>query len=249
MDFKKEKGFSLVEMAVVLTIVGVVIAGVLSIGEMISNAEVTQSISSLENYKSATASFRTKYKSLPGDMIDATTRVNNCDGGNNCEDGDGNSIIGDNNAFRTTLSGGPTDANDIKERWLFWKHLAMNDMIEDISISDDGTEEGTPFLAIGAVIAIGSSGGANSNCGIGSNFPAGIWAVAVPNLTRSCTNNQAMPKGPIKKIDLKIDDGMPNEGNVRAGGSGANCTSTSGGREVYNVAEDGSCSMAYRIRK
>ncbi len=61
-------GFTLVELASVLVIIGLIIGGLYVGQKLLRAAEVRMIMSRLESYDSAIAAFRTKYKYLPGDI-------------------------------------------------------------------------------------------------------------------------------------------------------------------------------------
>ena len=69
---QKKQGFSLVEMAIVLVIVGLVTGGVLMGTDLLKAAEQRQIHTNVEQYIAALDSFYTKYEALPGDMFNAT---------------------------------------------------------------------------------------------------------------------------------------------------------------------------------
>ena len=75
---KDEQGFTLVELAVVMIIIGLLIGGILKGQELITNARVTSSISQMEAIGAAYNGFRDQYNALPGDMSTATTRIGTC---------------------------------------------------------------------------------------------------------------------------------------------------------------------------
>jgi len=77
---KKQGGFTLVEIAIVLVIVGLLLAGVLKGQEMIENGRVKSGVSDLNGVAAAYNSYLDRYKTLPGD--DGPTAAINARGGN-----------------------------------------------------------------------------------------------------------------------------------------------------------------------
>ncbi len=69
--FLKSRGFTLVELAIVLVIIGLLIGGVLAGTSMVKTARVQAAISDLAKYKSAALGFREKYYYWAGDMPNA----------------------------------------------------------------------------------------------------------------------------------------------------------------------------------
>jgi prepilin-type N-terminal cleavage/methylation domain-containing protein len=65
------KGFTLVEVSIVLVIVGLIVGGVLVGRELIDNASMRKVISDLEKYQTAANTFRDKYGAFPGDYSHA----------------------------------------------------------------------------------------------------------------------------------------------------------------------------------
>ncbi len=70
----KQKGFTLVEIAIVLVIVGLLIGGVLKGQEMITNAKLKRIESDNAGLAAATFSYQDRYLQLPGDDSAATGR-------------------------------------------------------------------------------------------------------------------------------------------------------------------------------
>lgn len=77
-------GFTLVELAVVLTVIGLLIGGVLKGAEAIRNAKVTLTMQQMRSYEPAIASFVSTYGFLPGDIPNPGEVIANCTGANNC---------------------------------------------------------------------------------------------------------------------------------------------------------------------
>ena len=67
MQLTKQKGFTLVEIAIVLVIVGLLIGGVLKGQEMITNAKLKRIESDNAGIAAAMFSYQDRYTQLPGD--------------------------------------------------------------------------------------------------------------------------------------------------------------------------------------
>ena len=97
MNTLKQKGFTLVEIAIVLVIVGLLIGGVLKGQEMITNAKLKRIESDNAGLLAALYSYQDRYLQLPGDDADAADRFT-IYGGTVTNNGDGNGAIGEGNA-------------------------------------------------------------------------------------------------------------------------------------------------------
>src|SRR5271170_2630410 len=65
---KKQQGFTLIEIAIVLVIIGLLLGGVLKGQELINSARVRNIASQLDGVKIAYLAFQDRYRVLPGDM-------------------------------------------------------------------------------------------------------------------------------------------------------------------------------------
>ena len=72
MKYQQKSGFTLAELAIVITIIGILIGGVLKGQQLIEQARLAATISQVNNYHSAFSIFRTTYNELPGDMRGCT---------------------------------------------------------------------------------------------------------------------------------------------------------------------------------
>jgi prepilin-type N-terminal cleavage/methylation domain-containing protein len=113
---RASRGFSLVEMAVVLVVVGLVLAAVLQGRHLITSAEYKAFKGQLSEYRNAFYTFRDRYDALPGDFDDAENRLANM-GSNDNGDGDG------------VVEPGPVCNGATDESCLAWQHLRAAGMI------------------------------------------------------------------------------------------------------------------------
>lgn len=135
-----DKGFTLVELAIVMIIIGLLIGGVLKGQQLIENAKVTAAISQIKGFQASLISFRDAYGATPGDMANADTRLSGCDSGNsnNCDAGNGDSIVGFFNAGasnplrRVWVDAVDDFAGADAENFQYWKHLALADLITGV---------------------------------------------------------------------------------------------------------------------
>lgn len=72
---KSHHGFTLVEMAVVLVIAGLLLGGVLKWNSVIQSARESDLIATVRDLQTAISSFRAQYNFLPGDFPAATTTI------------------------------------------------------------------------------------------------------------------------------------------------------------------------------
>jgi len=109
---KRQQGFTLIEIAIVLVIIGLLLGGVLKGQELITSARVRNLISQQDGVKAAYFGFLDRYRALPGDYTSATTNIANivataaCNGGN----GNGNGRI--------------ESTSGLQENILVWEHLS-----------------------------------------------------------------------------------------------------------------------------
>lgn len=99
---KQENGFTLVELAIALMVIGLLIGGVLKGQELIENARVTATMRQIKAFDTAAMIFRNTYNALPGD-IKKPNRIPNCTSAICNIAGTGNGKIGDWNTQLTEI--------------------------------------------------------------------------------------------------------------------------------------------------
>lgn len=83
---RHQSGFTLVEIAIVLVIIGLLLGGILKGQEMITSAKVRNLADQGNAVKAAFFAFQDRYRAIPGDYVAAATNIKGVAGGG---DGDG----------------------------------------------------------------------------------------------------------------------------------------------------------------
>jgi prepilin-type N-terminal cleavage/methylation domain-containing protein len=110
---KRQSGFTLVEIAIVLVVIGLLLGGVLKGQELVLNAQIRNAINEYNNVASARFAYQDRYRQIPGDDNTASTRWNN---------------VVDGNGDRTIT--GNWDNNDgTQETSIFWHHLRNDGLV------------------------------------------------------------------------------------------------------------------------
>src|ERR1019366_8429308 len=75
---KAQAGFTLVELAIVMIIIGLLIGGVLKGQQLITNAQITATVAQIKAIDAATTSFKDQYNGMAGDITNANASLANC---------------------------------------------------------------------------------------------------------------------------------------------------------------------------
>lgn len=207
---KNEAGFSLVELAIALVVIGLLLAGLLKSTEIIENARVNTVVSQVGHYESAITSFKTMYGALPGDMRDPE-RVTAC-GGYCAVAGNADGMIFDQPS--ADYQGGQLTGESRR----VWIQLAKAGLIQSIDTENDGSAPpkngvdypGVPFQ--GGVYDIHFS--RNTGTTRPLRTPAHYLKTRILPMTTNANN--VLQAQQAYKIDMKMDDGFPTTGRVIA---------------------------------
>ncbi|MDO8272336.1 MAG: prepilin-type N-terminal cleavage/methylation domain-containing protein [Gammaproteobacteria bacterium] len=189
-NMKAQAGFTLIEIAIVLVIIGLLLGGVLQGQQLIENSRVRAAVNDFKGIPAATYSYMDRYKRLPGDDSGATAALRGTAWTGQTA-GNANGTI-DSAAFAATLfTTGPTT-----EQLYFWQHLRAAAFIPGNATATGGAA--LPQNPFGGLTAV-----------------TNIAAFALPTgQNKVCMNN--VPGSAASALDATLDDGNPVTGSFRA---------------------------------
>jgi len=167
----RQKGFTLVEIAIVLVIIGLLLGGILKGQEMITQAKIKNVIADFSGISAAYHGYQDRYRAIPGDDPNAATRWTTP---TVAVAGNGNGIVaGKYNS---------TTATDESRQW--WDHLRRAGFV-----AGTGTQQ--PFNAATGIIGV-QTGDAQATIGPALGGFAGliICSANLPDKIAIATDTQ-----------------------------------------------------------
>jgi prepilin-type N-terminal cleavage/methylation domain-containing protein len=189
----RQSGFTLVEIAIVLVIIGLLLGGVLKGQELIENAKVKGAVSELNGVAAANYGYVDRFRRIPGDdgpIATLTARGGSWTGLPGSGAGNNNGILGPIAAAATFTGAGEGDA--------FWIQLRAAGLITGNPA--DINAAALPRNAFNGVTGVMT----DSGVGVMGGMPG----------TKVCMSQ--VPGKAARALDTQLDDGVGNTGSLRA---------------------------------
>lgn len=211
----RRAGFTLVELAIVVVIFGLLIGAVIGGQSMLKQSEMQTVISDYTKYSNSVEKFRKQYGSLPGDMIDATNFWG--DDAVNCPD----AAVTDGSPG-TCSGNGNEDISDGVEPYRAWQQMVLAEYIR-------GNFSGLA-IASGAVPGKNVPRSSITNAGWSFGYKAdttsapiasqynedlgNFLSIGAPITASALTQAAALTPSEAWQVDTKIDNGLPGLGRI-----------------------------------
>ena len=186
----KQTGFTLIELAIVLVIIGLLLGGVLRGQELINSAKVKNMARDFQNVQVYIYGYQDKYRALPGDDLAAVAHVGAT--ANQAGAGAGNGVIGGN--------WDSTTATD--ETAIFWQHVRLAGLAPGPTVV--GGAGYYPTNADGGRIGIQSVAGA-TNIPVLPTPMSGAYVICSAGILGKFA----------KQLDTTLDDSNTETGSLR----------------------------------
>ena len=204
-----QKGFTLVEIAIVLVIIGLLMGGVLKGQELINSAKVKNMATDFRNLQVMIYGYQDLYKRLPGDDNTAVARWTLEAG----HQGDGNGVIG-----------GAWNATTVTESVAIWEHLRRANL-------SAGSTNFSSEAAITAALPTNAEGG---RFGVSGTMP-----IKDMNGGTFYACSDTIDGRFARQLDLTLDDGVANTGSVQAIAQANGVTAADGSAAAPKTYTDG----------
>ena len=185
-SIRKQHGFTLVEIAIVLVIIGLLLGGILKGQEMITQAKIKNAIADFSGISAAYYGYQDRYRAIPGDDSNAATRWTTPTAATS---GNGNGIVAG------TYNNAAAVCTAAVEACSWWDHLRRAGFVAGSGVTQ-------PTNAFAGQIGVQTGDGA------GSTVLGGFSGLVI------CSAN--IPDKVAIAMDTQMDDGLIGTGTVRA---------------------------------
>jgi prepilin-type N-terminal cleavage/methylation domain-containing protein len=224
----RQSGFTLIEIAIVLVIIGLLLGGVLKGQELITTARVHALNNTVDGITAAWFSFQDRYRAFPGDYSSAQSTINLP-----ALPGATTGPIGGN-------GNGKVDTDS--ERALVWVHLEAAGYLTGGYKDDTATVGATEY---GCNPTICPENGFGSGMVLSYGQMQQVTTVAAHELI----SGRGIPVQVLAELDRKVDDGLANSGAMQVGIDGTNWTTSAAcisGKNYQLQQPSSDCAAVFR---
>ena len=194
---RNQSGFTLIEIAIVLVIIGLLLGGVLKGQELINSAKVKNLAGDFKNLPVLIYAYQDKFKALPGDDVNVVAHV----GLTATLATTPAASIGNG-----TINGSWDSITATDESVLFWQHARLAGLTS-------GQQNVTVTSILDPYFPINASGG---RIGIQGNLGTGASPNPIAGITGTYVICSANIAGKFaKQLDITLDDGNTAAGSMR----------------------------------
>ncbi|MBA4381671.1 MAG: prepilin-type cleavage/methylation domain-containing protein [Sideroxydans sp.] len=195
---RNQSGFTLIEIAIVLVIIGLLLGGVMKGQELINSAKVKNLAGDFKNIPVYIYGYQDKYRALPGDDANAVSHL-----------GAGAAQAASAVAGNGVIGGYWNSTTTTDESYIFWEHVRRAGLAT--GSTTPGAADYIPVNAAGGKIGIMS--GTTTVASAAMNDGAGT-PVAIRGSYVICS--QGILGKFVKQLDLQVDDGNTAGGSMMA---------------------------------
>ncbi|HEY8068228.1 MAG TPA: prepilin-type N-terminal cleavage/methylation domain-containing protein [Burkholderiales bacterium] len=192
---RTQTGFTLVEIAIVLVIIGLLLGGILKGQEMITQAKIKNVVADFSGISAAYYGYQDRYRAIPGDDLNAGTRWTTVPA---AIAGDGNGVVA--GTYNTACPSVAVAATP--ESCLWWDDLRRAGFVA-------GNGASQPFNAVTGMLGVQTGdGAATPSTALGTAVGVGGFSGLI-----ICSAN--LPDKIAIAVDTQMDDGTLVNGTVR----------------------------------
>jgi len=228
-NYTRNRGFTLIEMSIVLVIIGLVIGGVIAGKSLIQRARIHNLASEIQQMRMSVNAFVMQYDMMPGDLVNAGDYWPSCASPSSLCNGNGDGVV-----------------NSSEEKYRSWQHMSLAGTLEG-NYTGEPNGSGRCEIDVNTPGSTIKGGGymfqTFSFSGWNIRFENGLQFGSRQNVSLSaCLDYAVVSPVDAFGVDKKLDEGTANNGKIvslngtESGNTG--CLINQGTDNNYDLADD-----------